>query len=481
MTASVFVGWLRTFSFVGIGFYWAWIYYALFNTELFNLSENPAGYSETSQLASFAVYVAVMFVAVIKKRPLLRAHSKPIVSAIPLSACLGTAVMVVASWMIVENDSLTIAFMLLGAALSGLGTAYLLLMWGRLYIKMNPRSAMLRLVASLLTSALVYLILTTVPMQVSFALCLLLPLLSWVFCRITAGGSEFTLLPHVKQKEKQTSKLAYPWRLGISLAATGLAYGWVMGLSFHTAGADFQSLVIIIVNSLLAVLMLAVTLMSKRPNSFNSVYLSIVPLMGVALVLLGIPDTVNNPLPFLLARASYSCFDILIWLQLPNIFIQTRSTRLFSFSRLCLDGSALLGTMVTRIAFAGGVEPTVFCILLVVFSVMFFVVLAVALTNRDVESAWSLIPILRSEAQDLSESCKLLASRYHLTSREEEIMVLLARGRSAAYIESKLEIKLSTVQSHSKNLYRKLDVHSRQDLLDLIEKELNISMKNTSA
>lgn len=43
-----------------------------------------------------------------------------------------------------------------------------------------------------------------------------------------------------------------------------------------------------------------------------------------------------------------------------------------------------------------------------------------------------------------------------------------ARGRSKSYIAESLFISENTVRSHSKHIYAKLDVHSKQDILDLI-------------
>lgn len=48
-------------------------------------------------------------------------------------------------------------------------------------------------------------------------------------------------------------------------------------------------------------------------------------------------------------------------------------------------------------------------------------------------------------------------------------MVLFAKGRSKARIEQELYISQSTVSFHLRNIYQKLGVHSRQELMDFIE------------
>lgn len=58
---------------------------------------------------------------------------------------------------------------------------------------------------------------------------------------------------------------------------------------------------------------------------------------------------------------------------------------------------------------------------------------------------------------------------YELTRREVDIARLLVRGYSKAAIGEKLCLSESTVRTHARNLYAKLGVHSRQQLIDLFE------------
>ena len=47
-----------------------------------------------------------------------------------------------------------------------------------------------------------------------------------------------------------------------------------------------------------------------------------------------------------------------------------------------------------------------------------------------------------------------------LTCREVEVLRLLARGCTYIQVGDRLRMSVHTVESHVKNLYRKLDVHS---------------------
>lgn len=56
-----------------------------------------------------------------------------------------------------------------------------------------------------------------------------------------------------------------------------------------------------------------------------------------------------------------------------------------------------------------------------------------------------------------------------LTSREEEILLLLWRKKRPADIATDMNLSVSTVRTHVKHIYAKLNVHSSKELLGLIE------------
>lgn len=83
---------------------------------------------------------------------------------------------------------------------------------------------------------------------------------------------------------------------------------------------------------------------------------------------------------------------------------------------------------------------------------------------------------LRVPAQDnpvvidkVEHLCDLLSEKYSLTDREHDVVLLIARGRDVPTIAIQLGLSVNTVRSYSKGAYRKLGIHSKQGLLDLLE------------
>ena len=66
------------------------------------------------------------------------------------------------------------------------------------------------------------------------------------------------------------------------------------------------------------------------------------------------------------------------------------------------------------------------------------------------------------------ETCQELAPRYGLTEREVQICALLAQGHTLDAVADRLGLSANTVRSYSKDLYRKLGVHKKQEVVELV-------------
>ncbi len=72
----------------------------------------------------------------------------------------------------------------------------------------------------------------------------------------------------------------------------------------------------------------------------------------------------------------------------------------------------------------------------------------------------------------LRQRSEEMAAEYGFTQREQEISLYLAKGYSTAAIAKELFVSTNTVKTHVKMIYTKLDVHSKQELIELFREDI---------
>lgn len=63
------------------------------------------------------------------------------------------------------------------------------------------------------------------------------------------------------------------------------------------------------------------------------------------------------------------------------------------------------------------------------------------------------------------------AAQYDISPREQDVLTLWIAGRGMRYIENELFISESTVKSHLRSIYRKCNVHNRDEIISLYQRE----------
>ena len=120
-------------------------------------------------------------------------------------------------------------------------------------------------------------------------------------------------------------------------------------------------------------------------------------------------------------------------------------------------------------------DPGMFALLLavIVFAFVAYNVLSPEDFDFD-EAARSIeeVPELQATvpADLLSVASARVAEERRLTPREAEALELLAHGRNTQTIQERMVVSRSTAKTHIRNVYAKLEVHSQQELIDLVER-----------
>lgn len=213
----------------------------------------------------------------------------------------------------------------------------------------------------------------------------------------------------------------------------------------------------------------------------------------------------------LVTAAGYQLICLLFFSLVIDSFSNNRRVLLFilSLSYALTRGLFLLGLYVPgRFGVASYEEFFNSASLLVFLAYLVFIVLLFVLgrerrKSRDEESALSLkvstdAPERTLAVQEEADPPKddhfsgdaesfvgrdiLLASESlgrsgGLTKRETEVLSYLARGRDVAFICDELYLSRNTVKSYTKVIYAKLNVHSRQELIDVVDQEIKGQIK----
>ena len=72
-------------------------------------------------------------------------------------------------------------------------------------------------------------------------------------------------------------------------------------------------------------------------------------------------------------------------------------------------------------------------------------------------------------AMSLRSRCDALQARFGLTDRERDMAWYLAQGRSKSAISQELHLSENTVKGYTRGMYSKLCIHSKQELLDMLQ------------
>lgn len=194
------------------------------------------------------------------------------------------------------------------------------------------------------------------------------------------------------------------------------------------------------------------------------------------------------PVGKLLVLSAYLCHVWLNVIILANAFVET--ARFNQINPIWLFGwqvtVSFIGLLVGMLVFALGVSlqvavPSAFYVSLVLaIAICAYMQISANYQAYPFEPVIKTSPEEQAISREITECNGYRKTLYHrkrdyacelysLSPREREILATLLKGRDAKYIMDTFYISQSTAKTHIYNIYRKFDVHSRQDLLDFIE------------
>lgn len=173
----------------------------------------------------------------------------------------------------------------------------------------------------------------------------------------------------------------------------------------------------------------------------------------------------------LLAGADFMAVSVII-VYLVNL---EKAGRLRRYSGIGIaQGAILIGSVAGNLfgrQWHGGLGLSTEQLLFIVLVLASALVLSLSFIPRSTSARPAASPAASTQQErDIAEVVQDLAAAKGLTPRETEILEYLARGRTEPYIREQLWLSRSTVSTHVKHIYQKLGIHSKQEIISLIEK-----------
>lgn len=101
---------------------------------------------------------------------------------------------------------------------------------------------------------------------------------------------------------------------------------------------------------------------------------------------------------------------------------------------------------------------------------LFFMCLLACLIIPLVRREYSIVALttIAPTKSEIEQICAEAAQEFGLSSREEDVLLLIARGYTAKAIADKLVLSAHTVNTHIRHIYDKMQIHKRSELLNYL-------------
>lgn len=383
----------------------------------------------------------------------------------------------------------SVPFLVAGGILIGMYQSIGAVLAGSVATCQGPTNALIHLATALPLNVVAILLVMFLQPLASVVFAVMLPLLSALSYAVylVRGQNKITIQSVTTTKGKRAGKTRRilgcdPYFL-LMVVFISASFGFVnyQSLFSGVAQGDFLEYVSIGLRAVISLSVLAGYLFySWQPYSILRAALLLMSLGLLASGTISVLGISSTFLPNCMFLMGYACFDLLIWALIIMLGYQSGTSLLLL---ICVvyavdQFGILVGTAVGLVT--GGSSLTVSFIVLG--SVLLLLTLGFSSGKNAVKEMLNKYEIgFASTEQGALENEGIIASsggyqnrisemaaQFFLTSREMDVLSLLIAGRNGPYISEHLFVSENTVKSHIRHIYTKLNVHNRQELLDLV-------------
>lgn len=266
--------------------------------------------------------------------------------------------------------------------------------------------------------------------------------------------------PDVERLMRPQSFVPLTSRAFVVIFLFGLGYGQVCNGILPLSGWLQQLGALLVICATVGAVLLF-----KKADPVDAISSLAVCLMSAAFVL-EITGGLASAASSILYESGSACFDLcVLWATLVSI-----ASKNYMAAIPCLSWGRLASTLGLLIGGVLGQTPEGFTAVALVFVLGSFLALrGISFDRIAAEIVPVDEPLPPVDHESLESRCEHVARLFGLTNRERDVLTLLARGYSGSAIQEELVLSKNTVKSYVRSIYRKLDVHSQQEVIYRVE------------
>lgn len=461
---------------LGFALHWTWVWIAFWSSKFYSASPLPAQDHVLSleplwvlSLLTNVLCYGALFAVSVRLGVFSRVRQLPAVAA-ALTA-LGTVFLAYPA--AYPGDDATSLGYVLGALVTGVGSAVEVILWAELLANRGARQVVVYSVLATLVGSALYFAIILLPGTVARLVTAVLPACEmWLFCRQRSLVTKVRFEGNGRRSPDPAERRSLLEIGGVALFF-GFSYGMMKGF-FALSSDDLIAMrdVLNIVALILGAVAILLTTSVFRMDFRHMTYQVALPLMAAGFVFfsLGYP---LDLLGFAAHQMGYQYFYIIIWALWAILsYEQQRPVSKFAtISMAAIMGGQLVGSIVGAQLVTAASSPYHIAVVSVCSVFVILLVALFAFESPFPGSDRNIFQTASKEGDDAARARVLeqLARSRGLSPRETEVFEFLAKGRNCSFISSQLVISEETAKTHIKRIYRKFGVHSQQALLDLVE------------
>lgn len=455
--------------YLGIGFVWAWIYCSFETSAVYPDRDGISINADPSWLASATVVVAAMIIGGIVLRKTDLAASKRMHVAAPVLVAFGTVLsgivplIGIEPWLLYCTSGIT----------TGIGTALICLMWGDALSRLEIEQMEIAVPAASLVTLLCCLVFPYIQGVPGILAVASLPLISGALLKLfyrEQGGKP--VAARIVDRPERGIVLDLV-RIAVVLFAAYLLVGCLGAMSEsedlvqQVSGVDVPTL---IGSGFGLVLAICFIMFSVRID-FSSLFRWLAPLLVLSVALFPWQEVAPNFIATTIICIADTSMQVITYIYVIGLAKRKAMSPVLGIG--LTQGFVQLGVLVGNLlgAWAGhAVFEGTLSVFVLALGLICLISFATMLVPQGAKKPFVRDrPDAPDDEWETKNQCARLAERFGLSIREQQILEYLAKGRSQPYIRDELILSKNTVATHVKHIYQKLNVHSRQELLDLFE------------